>query len=72
MQKKIKLTKKNLISLTESKITKKGLVKIINKMNKELHQYSNIKYFYINAPHQIERVIPITLSNLIINTLNNN
>ena len=44
---------------------------IINKMNEELHhpQYSNIANFYINAPHQMERVIPITLSNFIINTL---
>ena len=44
---------------------------IINKMNKELHQpqYSNIANFYINAPHQMERVIPITLSNFIINSL---
>ena len=42
---------------------------IINKMNEELHQYNNITTFYMNAPHQMERVIPITLSNFIINTL---
>ena len=49
----------------------KEKINIINKMNEELHhpQYSNIANFYINAPHQMERVIPITLSNFIINTL---
>ena len=38
-----------------------NLQDIINKMIKELHQYSNISCFYMNAPHQMERVIPITL-----------
>lgn len=49
----------------------KEKIDIINKMNEELHhpKYSNIANFYINAPHQMERVIPITLSNFIINTL---
>lgn len=44
---------------------------IIDKMNEKLHQlqYSNIAKIYINAPHQIERVIPVTLSNFIINSL---
>jgi hypothetical protein len=38
-------------------------------MNKKLDKYKNIKYLFINAPHQMERVIPITLSNFIINTI---
>jgi hypothetical protein len=42
---------------------------IIEQMNKQLDKFSNINYFFVNAPHQIERVIPITLSNFIINTL---
>ena len=37
-------------------------------MNKELDKYKNITYLFMNAPHQMERVIPITLSNFI-NTL---
>jgi hypothetical protein len=44
-------------------------VNIINKMNKKLDKYKNITYLFMNAPHQMERVIPITLSNFIINTI---
>ena len=47
----------------------KEKVNIINQMNNELDKYSNIKYLFLNAPHQMERTIPIYLSNLIINEL---
>ncbi len=47
----------------------KTKVNIINQMNKELIKYENITTLFLNAPHQIERVLPILLSSLIINTL---
>jgi len=47
----------------------KEKVNIINQMNNELDKYSNIKYLFLNAPHQIERTMSIYLSNLIINEL---
>ena len=49
--------------------TSKEKINIINQLNKELDKYKNITYLFMNAPHQMERVIPITLSNFIINTL---
>jgi hypothetical protein len=51
-----------------TKISKEKL-NIINQMNKKLDNYKNITYLFMNAPHQMERVIPITLSNFIINTI---
>lgn len=48
-----------------TKISKEKMT-IINKMNKELDKHNNIIYMYLNAPHQMERVIPITLSKFII------
>jgi hypothetical protein len=51
-----------------TKISKEK-VYIIKQMNKEIDKYNNIQYFFINAPHQMERVIPISLSNFITNTL---
>ncbi len=52
---------------TATKISK-DKVNIIKKMNKKLNEHGNITCLFMNAPHQIERVIPITLSNFIINT----
>lgn len=51
--------------------TKKCLIKIkiINQINKELKKFNNINYFIVNAPHQVERVLPITLFNIISNTI---
>lgn len=43
----------------------KGKMEIINGMNKELDNFTNVVYFYVEAPHQMERVLPITLSNII-------
>ena len=48
-------------------LTKKSKekIEIINGMNKELDNFTNVVYSYVNAPHQMERVLPITLSNII-------
>ena len=51
-----------------TKISKEK-TEIINKMNKELDNHNNIIYMYVKAPHQMEKVLPITLSNFIINTI---
>lgn len=51
-----------------TKISKEK-VAIIDEMNKKLDNYNNIIYMYLNAPHQMERVIPITLSKFIINSI---
>jgi len=53
---------------TATKISK-NKVNIIKKMNEKLNEHENITCLFINAPYQIERVIPITLSNFIINTI---
>jgi hypothetical protein len=47
----------------------KEKTKILDTMSKELDNFTNIKYLYMDAPHQIERVLPITLSNFIISNL---
>jgi len=52
---------------TATKISK-DKVNIIKNMNKKLNEHENITCLFMNAPHQIERVIPITLSKFIINT----
>ena len=44
----------------------KEKMEIINGMNKELDNFTNVVYSYVEAPHQMERVLPITLSNIII------
>jgi len=51
-----------------TKISKEK-VAIIDEMNKKLDNYNNITYMYLNAPHQMERVIPITLSKFIITSI---
>ena len=54
--------------LDSQKINKKK-VKIINKMNKKLKKNICINTIFMDAPHQMERVIPITLSQFIIDTV---
>lgn len=51
-----------------TKISKEK-VAIIDEMNKKLDNYNNIIYMYLNAPHQMERVLPITLSKFIITSI---
>jgi hypothetical protein len=42
-------------------------INIIEKFNKKLKKYKNIEKIYLDAPHQMERVLPITISKYIIN-----
>ena len=44
----------------------KEKINILEKFSKKLNKYKNIKTMFINAPHQMEVVIPKTLSNYII------
>jgi hypothetical protein len=44
----------------------KEKINIIEKFCKKLNRYKNIETMFMNAPHQMEVVIPITLSNYII------
>ncbi len=46
----------------------KEYIKIVNKQRLKLQKYTNVSTIFINGPHQLERTLPLTMTNLIINS----